>query len=90
MRANTFRIVLTAPLAAALFALSSCNKAPEPAGQEPETQVAAQPQESAAAGAQSTEWVKEPAEPQGVKVDLPDTPMTNAPAEGVATAKKAE
>lgn len=88
MRTTTGKIVLAIPFAAALLALGACDKAAEPEAQQPETPLAAQPQESAAPGAQSSEWVQEPASPEGVKVNLPDTPMTNPPAEEAAPAKQ--
>lgn len=87
MHPTAVRVVIASPLVAALLALGACNKADDPAAQQPETQVAAQPPESAAPDGQSTEWVGEPADGQGVNVKLPDTPMTNAPAEGAAPAK---
>ena len=37
----------------------------------------------------STEWTTRPEEP-GVEVDLPDTPMTNVPAEAETEQKEAE
>ena len=86
MRKASHRILI----AASILALAGCGEKKEEAAQEPETQVAAEPAEGAAPGAQSSEWVQEPADPKGVKVDLPETSMTNAPAAGGAaeTAEK--
>lgn len=82
MRTNIARIVSTAALTGIVLASGACSKHSQTSGAESESQLAAQPNESAAPGGQSTDWVKEPAASQGVKVKLPDTPMTDAATQG--------
>lgn len=71
------RPVLTAALIApALLALAGCNNQPT----EPE---ASQPTP------QSTEWTTENPAAPAVKVDLPETPMTNVPVDSATGAAAA-
>lgn len=78
MRTRPVRLALAAPLAAAFLTLAACGETP--ASQEAGAD-AANAEASAAPDAAPTDLV---AEPTGAKVDvkLPETPMTNTPAEG--------
>lgn len=68
------RNLLAIGACAAVLALGACSK-----GASPDAQASA-----SAPAAQSTDWTQEnPTEP-AVPVNLPNTPMTNAPADQVA------
>lgn len=74
MRSRTLRVFHAGLLATSLLALAAC-------GQGADTNQVEATQAAAEATANPTEWAEQPSG-AAVDVNLPETPMTNAPVDG--------